>query len=98
VPARAAELLLLRLASAPVAAVPDRRLKRFRFRVGASVRPRAALRGWAAGPCAADGGVRGADRQRLQAIPPVFVRAGPGELGGGEPRRAGPAPGLSPRR
>src|SRR4029077_10486793 len=86
-----------RLASAPVAAVPGRRLERVCFRVGAPVRPRTPLRGGAACPRAADGGVRGADGQRLQALPPVLVRPGPGVLGGGEPRRAGPGPGRSRR-
>ena len=40
---------------------------------------------------------RRADRQRVQAVPAVLVRPGPGVLGGGEPRRAGPGPGLARR-
>ena len=44
----AAELLLLRLAPAPVAAVPGRRLERVRQRFGRAVRPGPALRGRAA--------------------------------------------------
>ena len=36
------------------------------------------------------------DRQRLQALPAVLVRARPGLLGGREPRRAGAGPGRAP--
>ena len=59
---------------------------------------RAPVRGRAARARAADDGVRLAHRQRLQALPAVLVRARPGVLGAGEPRRAGPGPGRARRR
>ncbi len=86
--ARPAELLLLRLAPAPVADPAPRRAERVRQPRRAAVGRWAAVRLRAARPRAADDAVRRADGERLPALPPVLVRPRPGVLGGGEPRRA----------
>ena len=94
----AAELLLLGLAPAPVADLAPGRPQRLRQRGRGAVGAGHAVRGRAARARAADDAVLHPDRQRLQALPPVLVRPGPGELGAGEPRRPGPGPGRARRR
>ena len=69
----------------------------FASAIGAVVRSRPAVRGRAARAHHADDRVRGADGQRLQAVPSLLVRPRPGVLGDREPRRAGPGPGLARR-
>ena len=85
VPAEAAERHVERLASAPVAHA--QRPQRVYFRQGGPVGCRQALPRRPAGPCARRGRARHADHQRLQALPPLFARPRPRDLGQGEPRR-----------
>src|SRR5262249_21321827 len=98
VPAGPAELLLLRLAPAPVADLTRGRRQRLCQPGRVPVRPGPPVCRRAARARAADDAVLHPHRERLQALPPVLLRAGPGVLGGGEPRRPGQGPGLARRR
>ena len=85
VPAQAAERDVERLAPAPVAHA--KRPQRVHLRQGGPLRRRQVLPRRAARPCARRHRVRHADHQRLQALPPVFARPRPRDLGEREPRR-----------
>ena len=98
VPPGAAELLLLGMAPARVAAVPAGRAQRVRQRGRLPVRDRPAVRGRADRARDADDRVRHAHRERLQAVPALLLRPRPGDLGAGEPRRPDPGPGRARRR